>query len=113
MKVETVIGFALLSGAGLVLWSLSGVLTGTIRGKYRTHDKREDPTVFWLYVGTYLTIGLILIGFYFRFRPPSHLAFWNLPPQAAKANQGAKACFGKEKCILVFMAPWCPVCEGI
>jgi hypothetical protein len=71
-----------------------------------------------LFAGTNLpvatAVALIAVTLIFAWsdRKPSHLAYWKLNPVAAKVNTGTGPCFGKDECIIAYVAPWCPVCEG-
>jgi len=36
----------------------------------------------------------------------------NLELTPSQANQGGAPCFGKERCVLVYIAPWCGACKA-
>ncbi len=58
-----------------------------------------------------LAVGLVV---FFGFRLlPRKVDLGSLEPVAAKASMpGSKSCLGKDQCIVVYLAPWCPHCSS-
>jgi len=58
----------------------------------------------------WLILAAVAALFYFYLRPQK-IHTQNLFLTPAKANTaGGKTCFDKPKCIVVYLAPWCPHC---
>lgn len=60
----------------------------------------------------FVLLCALVAGIYWvKSRKPTNFPFLAMTP--AKANTEAKeTCFDKPKCVLVYLAPWCPYCHN-
>jgi hypothetical protein len=105
----------LVPAALMIVWGLSGVLTGRISMKNHPGpvERRDKPGLFWLAVGSYIGVGLMMIGLWLAIRPPSRVDLRAMMAPAAESNQGGRACLGQDRCIVVYVAPWCDACRSM
>jgi len=112
---ESLFNIAGIVGLAIVAYAIRAFLIGEVYcSEDRSVYKRsEDKWGFWSNTVLMLGLGVGLVGMWFLMRSPSKFAYWNHPFTPAKANKRVDRCLGKERCIVVYVAPWCPACESI